>query len=751
MPDEDSPLAEFLVESYENLDSVDGDLLALEDGDDDPDLLARVFRIIHTIKGTCGFFGFTKLEATTHAGENLLDKLRDRTLAVSPAIASALLELVDAVRGILGEIERNGSEGEAEYSELIRKLEVLQDPGALKESTRAAGDEAAGVSPVAREDAGAKPASGDAPSADAPPKPEPKAPAGGDGGAPSDGRKVVEGSIRVGVNLLDRLMNLVGELVLSRNQILQHEAVGQDGSFQKTAQRLNLITTELQEGVMQTRMQPIGTIWDKFPRVVRDLAVSCHKRVRVEMEGRETELDRTLVDAIKDPLTHIVRNSVDHGIESPDVREAAGKDPEGRLFLRAYHEGGQVNIEISDDGGGVDLEKLKRKALERGLSTPDQLARMTDREVVLLVFHPGLSTADKVTNVSGRGVGMDVVKSNIEKIGGVVDLKSSPGQGTTIRVKIPLTLAIIPALLVSCAGETYAIPQVSLLELVRVDTESQAGGIEMAHGAPVYRLRGRLLPLVFLDRALGRRAEAEETSGGSAHELSIVVLQAGEHQFGLVVDDINDTQEIVVKPLGKQIKQLDCFAGATILGDGRVALILDVLGLALSSKVMRDSGGRHCAEGDAQARSAGGNRESLLLFSVGAGSRMAVPLAKVTRLEEFPRSAIERAGDRAVAQYRGRILPLLDLPALLEAGSKLEDADTIQVVVYSEAAGQFGLVVHEIIDVVEAVFAVEQRSDKRGVLGSAIVEDCVTDLIDPHTVIAEFDAGLVGHAEEEAT
>ena len=315
-------------------------------------------------------------------------------------------------------------------------------------------------------------------------------------------RDATSDTIRVGVNLLDKLMTLVGELVLARNQLLQLTTRLEDAGLQTVSQRMNLIATELQEEVMKTRMQPIGNIWGQFPRTVRDVALGCGKQVNIEMEGKETELDKTIIEAIKDPLTHLVRNSVDHGIELPDVRVKAGKEPAGRLILRAFHEGGQVNIEISDDGAGLNGERIRKKAVERGLITAEHAARMPEREVFNLIFLPGFSTAEKVTNVSGRGVGMDVVKTNVEKIGGVVHVESTPGKGTTVRVTIPLTLAIIPALVVTCGGDRYAIPQVSLLELVRLEPDRARVAIEMVHGAPVYRLRGRLLPLVYLRREL---------------------------------------------------------------------------------------------------------------------------------------------------------------------------------------------------------------------------------------------------------
>src|SRR5579864_4796331 len=439
------------------------------------------------------------------------------------------------------------------------------------------------------------------------------------------GQSASDSTIRVDVGQLDRLMNRVGELVLLRNQIVQYTNSTEDSELLATSQRLNLLTTELQEGVMKTRMQPIGNIWSKFPRTVRDVALGCGKQVRIEMEGKETELDKTIIEAIKDPLTHIVRNSVDHGIESPEARTAAGKNPEGRLFLRAFHEGGQVNIEITDDGAGLDFEKIRNKAIQKGMISADQAARMTEREITNLIWLPGFSTADKVTNVSGRGVGMDVVKTNIEKIGGTVDVQSKLGKGSTVRMKIPLTLAIIPALIVTTAGDRYAIPQVSLLELVRLEGEQARKGLELVNGAPVYRLRGKLLPLVYLKREL--RADTQEQGVASpkteSQSVNIVVLRADDRAFGLIVDEINDTEEIVVKPLSKQLKSINTYAGATIMGDGRVALILDVLGLAQRANVVNEVRDRAIADKDEKQSlsTAASQRSAVLLFQHGQNGR----------------------------------------------------------------------------------------------------------------------------------
>jgi two-component system chemotaxis sensor kinase CheA len=744
--DNDEIIREFLVESYENLDQLDRDLIVLEEDPSNRDGLASVFRTIHTIKGTCGFLGFGKLEGVAHVGENLLSRLRDGKIGLTTDRTSALLAMVDAIRTMLASVETMGTDGDNRYVELVETLTRLQDDDGAGEVvllTELATDvEAEAAPPLPTGTEPAAPALVEVPPPAPVETPEARTVPETTPAVPTDvtdirGGTVSETNIRVDVSLLDKLMNLAGELVLARNQILQYAATQSDTAFIATSQRLNLITTELQEGVMKTRMQPIGNVWSKFPRVVRDLAVTCGKQVRIEMEGEETELDKTIIEAIKDPLTHVVRNSVDHGIETPEMRIAAGKASEGRLLLRAYHEGGQVNIEITDDGKGIDPERLKEKALQRGLITPEQAGRMGEREALNLIFLPGFSTAEKVTNVSGRGVGMDVVKTNIERIGGTVDVQSRPGEGTTLRVKIPLTLAIIPALIVTSGGGRYSIPQVSLLELVRLEGDEARKGVEMIHGAPVYRLRGELLPLVYLDHELnGERAASDDHDGA----VNIVVLQAEDRHFGLVVEGINDTEEIVVKPLSKQLKGITTFAGATIMGDGKVALILDVLGLAQRSNVVSAVRERKLAEQGDRAPEQADQRQTLLLFGIGEDGRMAIPLSMVARLEEFARTAVERAANQEVVQYRGQIMPLVRLSSALGQGSTVAAAqELIQVVVYSENGRSIGLVVDRILDIVEERITINRAVGRDGILGSAVVQQRVTDLLDVQGVIRSVD------------
>ncbi|MES2305335.1 MAG: chemotaxis protein CheW [Gemmatimonadota bacterium] len=720
----DDILREFLVESNENLDQVERDMLALEQQPDDLDRLSSVFRCVHTIKGTSGFLALPVLEHVAHVGESVLSRLRDGELRFDSDIADTLLTLNDALRGILKAIEATGSEGATDHSALLARLNRLND--GVAEPTPVAVTVATPDAAVAP----AIPAAVPAPAPDA----EVATIVTRSDSAAVDAVGVSDTSIRVDVALLDKLMTLVGELVLARNQVLQHSASLDDQTFVATSQRLDLITTELQEGVMKTRMQPIGTVWSKLPRVVRDLAQQCGKLVRIELEGKDTELDKTLIEAIKDPLVHIVRNSVDHGIETPEARVAAGKSAEGVLRLRAYHEGGQVNIEITDDGGGINPERVRQTAVRRGVVSEAQSLRLSERDLVQLVFEPGFSTAEKVTNVSGRGVGMDVVRTNIEKIGGTIDLQSSFGSGTTLKIKIPLTLAIIPALIVAGRGERYAIPQVSLLELVRLEGEQIRTSIEMIHGAPVYRLRGRLLPLVHLSSALGLAPATE-----AAESINIVVLRADDRQFGLVVDSVSDTEEIVVKPLGKRLKGLPVYAGATIMGDGRVALILDVLGLAQAANVL-SAGARERVSVDHAERNdeSRANRQTLLVMAVGETSRVAVPLSEVARLEQFPSSAVEVSGNRRVVQYRGRIMPLLDIAHFLGA-PPTDLPDMMSVVVYQSGDRSVGLVVSEIVDIVEEAITVRDTMPRRGTLGAVVVQGSVTDLLDLEALVRNAD------------
>ncbi len=749
MDDDAEIVAEFLVESHENLDQLDRDLVELERTPDSRELLSSIFRTIHTIKGTSGFLAFNRLEALTHVGENLLSRLRDGKMVMTTHTAGALLTMVDTVRALLEAIEHGAGDADpgvdvesvvsllervlagdveepaaaaAEGGEqaTVSELESVQDAPPAQAAVEG-GEQATVTATDSVEDA--PPAAAAAPAHEPDPVAEElldpvldQAPEDVPAAAEvEEGRRgVVDSSVRVDVDLLDGLVQLVGELVLTRNQILQRTEAADDVELVRASQRLDLVASELQESVMRTRMQPIGQVWSKMPRIVRDLAHQLGREVDLEMDGHDTELDRSLLEALKGPLTHLVRNSLDHGIEPPPAR--------------AYHESGQVVVEITDDGKGIDPRHIGDVAVRRGVVTREQLARMEPRDVLDLIFRPGFSTAEQVTNVSGRGVGMDVVRTSIERIGGSVDLTSTVGCGTTMRIRIPLTLAIIPALVVGQQGERYAIPQANLVELVRLEGQDLRENVETLAGAPVLRLRGRLLPLVSLSEALG--GEKADPDG-----LTIVVVQADETRFGLCVEEVHDTQEIVVKPIGRQLKSLPTYAGATIMGDGRVALILDVGGIARTRAI----GAAHATEPEVQVGTV--DSRALLVLEVSQGRRAALPLTAVSRLEEFELGRVERSGGVEVVQYRDGILPLLRLAPAIGLAESPPAEDQISVVVHEDGQHRVGIVIDRVLDVVEEHVVPTEVGRRNGVLGSAVVQDKVTDLVDLDAVVRPLLAG----------
>ena len=785
----DEIVQEFLVESHENLDQLDRDLVALEQEPDSRPLLASVFRTIHTIKGTSGFLAFNQLEKVTHAGEGLLSILRDGKLKLDPDITSTLLRMVDAVRGLLREIEATGVEGNADHTELIAELM------AVKAAATGVPVPSPAAPPAAESIAAPQPL----PAVDLPPVAPPGIGLLGqaliDNGlvnpdevtmavleqgvgdhrrlgeilvergvvnpmdltdvldAQSDARRsVADSSIRVDVELLDNLLRQVGELVLTRNQISGRILNQADLGLTRAWQRLNVITAELQEGVMKTRMQPVDNIWNKLPRLVRDLCVATGKHVKLEMEGGETELDRTILEAVKDPLVHLVRNAIDHGIELSEERARAGKPVDGKLVLRAFHEGGQVNIEIRDDGSGIDAARIGYAAVNKGLITQAQFEAMTDSELINLIFLPGFSTAAKVTNVSGRGVGMDVVKTNIERVGGSIEVTTSPGTGTTFRVKIPLTLAIVAALIVRCADMHFVVPQAGALEILQLDP-TDGNVIEYVQGAPVFRLRGTLLPVVYLRDVLGLPAKphSEDATENVTH---IIVAGSEDRQYGLVVDAVLDTEEVAVKPLSAQLKKTPMYVGATILGDGSVSLILDVWAIANRMQVLGVTARSAAASANLiiespelpehlrHARLAGADGKTFLLVRISDGRRIAIPLESVSRLEEISPAGLEQVGQREHLQYFGGILPIVRLDDLLGARpathTRAEDA-LLRVVVYTRENRSVGLVVEEILDIADESLVGITDIDGPGVVGTGIVQQRITELLDVREAILAAD------------
>ncbi|CAH2604014.1 Signal transduction histidine kinase CheA [Rhodovastum atsumiense] len=735
----DDLLADFLTETNESLAELDVALVRLERTPDDEQTLSQIFRLMHTIKGTCGFLGLPRLEQVAHAAENVLVRLRERAIAATPDVISTVLFALDRIKEIVGGLAAAGTEPAGDDSALVAVLTEVAE-GRQPAATPAAQVSAA---PAAMPPAppGAAPDGPDAASLstaapaanEAPPEPAE---------AVREAEATIAGqTIRVGVDVLENLMTLVSELVLTRNQLLQLARGQEDSGLQVPLQRLSHITSDLQEGVMKTRMQPIGNAWNKLPRLVRDLARDLDKRIELVMHGADTELDRQVLELIKDPLTHMVRNSGDHGLESPAERRAAGKPETGRITLNAFHEGGHILIEIGDDGRGLATEKIRAKVLARGLATETELATMTEAQIQRFIFRPGFSTAEAVTAVSGRGVGMDVVKTNIEKIGGTIELKSQPGHGTTFVVKIPLTLAIVSALIVQAGRERFAIPQLSVVELVRAGTEAERDGtatgkdgsgeqrtesrIERIDGTPVLRLRDRLLPLVGLAELM--RLEPDPTQ--EAGNRSIVVTQVGATLLGIIVDRVFDTEEIVVKPVAPILRHITMFSGNTILGDGSVIMILDPNGIARAQGIAGSELRPEAMTGTVLAQS--GQRIAVLLFRAGGPEPKAVPLSLVSRLEDIASERIEISAGQPVVQYRGRLMPLVPLAGALDR-TKPRHA----VLVFNDVdrgLGRdrcMGLVVDEILDVVEDRMSIELSGDRPGLLGTAVLAGRATDVID---------------------
>ena len=729
---------EFLIESQEGLDRMERCLTELEERPKDAGLIGDIFRSVHTIKGTTGFLGFTRLEKLAHSGENLLGLLREGKLIADRPTITGLLKLMDGLRAILKTIEVESSEGDGEDAELIGLMAELQAPAKpqAKQPVRlragAHPAHAASGEPQLAQAAAAAPDQSTAilvapnPAAPAPAAPEsdaakPRAQAATTGTA-------AESTLRVDIALLNRMMNLVGELVLTRNQVLQ--ATAADPSMTMLSRRLDMVTADLRESVMKARMQPVSNIFSKMPRMVRDLSQSLGRRVRLQVEGQDTELDKSLLEAIKDPLTHAVRNSLDHGIELPDARQAAGKDPEGTLKLRASQEGSHVVIEVSDDGAGIPVERIREKAIERGLITPDRAAQLAERELLQLIFVPGFSTAAAVTNVSGRGVGMDVVRTNVEKIGGKVEIDSRAGKGTTLRMRIPLTLAIIPALIVRSVNQSFALPQGALSELVHVPPEQAAAAIEWMEGAPLYRLRGKLLPLVFLDRLLMPNGQHQSPT---ERDSFIAVLDADGRRFGLVVDGLADPEEIVVKPLSAVLKDIGLYSGATVLGNADLALILDPGSIAIRAGIAMSADEDHArsAEGEMDAGAAR-NLEYLLVEA--SGRQAAVPLADVLRIEQLPLSRIEYIAGRPVLNFEGQLLPVEDAGGVLDpaegdpaalGGSERK----IIVVVCREGKRQVGIAVSHVLDVAAGGDLFEAGTSRR-TGGVTLLKSRVTGIVD---------------------
>src|SRR5690242_4309845 len=762
----DDLLREFLTETSESLDTVDNQLVRFEQEPNNAKILDNIFRLVHTIKGTCGFLGLPRLEALAHAGETLMGKFRDGMPVTADAV-TLILSSIDRIKEILGGLEATEAEPEGNDRDLIDQLEAMVERGmatmaagtvpeaaaaeaapvvaeakategalvaqtlerplrpgevSLDELERAFRETAVEAAPAAKAPAAAAPAPAPAKpkmedKKDAKPARKAGAGAGEDG---PEGERVANQSIRVNVDTLEHLMTMVSELVLTRNQLLEISRRNEDSEFKVPLQRLSNVTAELQEGVMKTRMQPIGNAWQKLPRIVRDLSAELGKQIELEMHGADTELDRQVLDLIKDPLTHMVRNSADHGLETPAERVAAGKGEQGTIRLSAYHEGGHIIICIADNGRGLNTERIKAKAISSGLVTEAELEKMTEAQIHKFIFAPGFSTAAQVTSVSGRGVGMDVVRTNIDQIGGTIDIKSVAGEGSSVTIKIPLTLAIVSALIVEAGGDRFAIPQLSVVELVRARANSDHR-IERIKDTPVLRLRNKLLPLIHLKKLLKIDGGAEI----DAENGFIVVTQVGSQTFGIVVDGVFHTEEIVVKPMSTKLRHIDMFSGNTILGDGAVIMIIDPNGIAKALGASGSSAHAMSEEHAAAHASSGEQMTSLLVFRAGTTQPKAVPLALVTRLEEIAADKIELSNGRYMVQYRDQLMPLVQM-----VGVEVQTSGSQPILVFADDGRSMGLVVDEIIDIVEERLDIEVAGSGEGILGSAVIKGQATEVID---------------------
>jgi two-component system, chemotaxis family, sensor kinase CheA len=712
-------LALFIEESQEALQRIDQQLVDAERGVTPDNLMASLFRDIHTMKGSAGFLDFGSTTRLAHVTEDLLAKLRDGALAAGPEHFSLLLKSVDLLRQFLDSIKEHGDEAALDIDELVTQLRAAMTVADAPAPTPTA----TASEPVAATSEELSPAMTSALLQGAPAKtddkPKPDA---------------ADGTVRVNVGVLDNLMNLIGELVLARNQMVQIVKNTRDANVnaQAACQRLSLVTSDLQEQIMKTRMQPMARVLEKIPRMVRDLCQQTGKRVNAVIEGNTTEIDKALIEAIRDPLLHIVRNAVDHGIEFAEDRIRNGKSAIGKLIVRAVHEGGAVMIEIRDDGKGMDPAKLRSHAVDKGLLSEAQAERLSDREALELVFRPGFSTAAKVTDLSGRGVGMDVVRTHIERAGGQVELDSVVGKGTTIRLKMPLTLAIIPALLVRCGAQRFAIPQVNLLELVYLDDEQVASAIEIVRGSSIYRLRGEVLPLVFLHEML--KVPAQPAGG-----INIVVVAIGTRRYGIVVDDVHDTEEIVIKPLSGQLKRIPAYSGATVLGDGGVALILEVAGLATMSGMDVNTQRRAEASGPgAGTQQNTSGPQPHVVFTSGEHGRCAVPLSMVSRLENIPTSSIEIVAGQEVVQYRGNIMPIIRPESVLPLGSNGNHGSEQPLIVF-DFGYMAGMAVNSIIDVTDVDRSqLQQESNNPLVQGRAVVMGATTLFLDVYAIVRQL-------------
>jgi len=749
MDNNDQILDEFLLEAGEIFDQLDIDFVQLEQTPADKKLIGNIFRAMHTLKGSSGFFAFHRLEKVAHAGESLLSKLRDGIFILNEEMTDVLLETSDRLREIVDGVRKQRCELEGDDSALIQNLQFLTEGGVGITKTASA---PAVVSPSpaleavltsSPQDIAEKILEADIADLEQDAIEVVKEASIDAAVNEAESSKELAAPIKVSVELLDKLMNLVSEMVLARNRLLSFARTSGDLAFNNTVRRIDTVTLELQERMMKTRMQPISQVWSKFPRLVRDIAQDCGKKVELIQIGAETELDRTLLEGIRDPLVHIIRNSVDHGIELPAERIAKGKPEQGSVKLRAFHENGMVVIEISDDGAGINIPLVKQKAIQLGLVTAERAAKLTEREIIDFIYLPGFSTKAEITNLSGRGVGMDVVRTNIHEIGGTVDIATS-AQGTRLRLSIPLTLAIMPAVFVRCKQYSYAIPQLNVIEMLRYEPREGVPGVENFYGVPVFRLRDKLIPLVFLNYEL----KVDDVLPAVDQTLNIVIVQAAGIRFGLVVDEVLYMQEVVVKSVGPLLKGTPVYSGSTILGDGHVALIFDINAIAVRSGIIAKLADNQFEQDISAALGANNDSQQMLMFDLLGLERMVIPLETVDRLEMIAATRIDRRGNEAVVLYGNKIMRLISLAHYVEGATQksLYGDETVPVIVHYHHGQPVGFIVKKVHNIVNVPTQVVMVSPpQRGIMGSVIVNDSVMSILNVQEILNL--SGLGPHQE----
>jgi len=699
----DDLLREFLTETNESLNVLDVELVRFERDPNNAEILANIFRLVHTIKGTCGFLGLQRLETLAHSAESLMGQFRAGRPVTGEAV-TLILTTIDRIKTLLDALETDHCEPDGADHDITAALELLAETAELPAASKPVAPE---IAPTAT-------------AVEPPPAPPHRTEPAAHGESERPDR-IASQSIRVNVDALDHLMTMVSELVLTRNQLLEIARRGPESEFKVPLQRLSNVTAELQDGVMKTRMQPIGNAWQKLPRIVRDLATDLGRRINLELIGAETELDRQVLDLIKDPLTHMVRNCAGHGIEPAQERLAAGKPEYGAIRLAAHHQAGHIIIEIADDGRGLDTERIRAQVIARGLATEADVEKMSEAQLHRFIFSAGFTTAPEVTSISGRGVGMDVARANIDTIGGTIDVRSRRGEGTVFTIKIPLTMAIVSALIVEAGGDRFAIPQLAVIELVRVRADSEHR-IDWLKDTPVLRSRNKLLPLVHLKKLLAIDPSPQIDAANGF----IVVIQIGTETFGIVVDSVFQTEEIVVKPMAPTLGHITMFSGNTILGDGSVIMIIDPHGIAQALGTTSVAHAPLGAETVDEAPVAEEQTTPMLLFRAGSEQQKAVPLSLVTRLEVIDARAMETSNGQRLLQYRGQLMPLVPV----NENVRVRNEGSQSFVVFSDEERSMGLLVDEIVDIVDDPVEIEVTSDRPGVLGSAVIKGQATEVID---------------------